>query len=160
MNLKVGDLVFTTDRKPWSRIIRRITKSDISHVGILIKVRDNLVIAEMLSKGLTLTPLYMKTDIQKIGRLTSMTKHYAYCISDQVVDDWSNGGIEYDWSGVLGFISSRIKHKKDKFFCSEYVSYLLRTHVSGLSFPELDHEIDPSDLIDHLGDELLLFDWE
>ena len=34
-------------------------------------------------------------------------------------------GAEYDWSGVWGFVRRKLKHDPFKWFCSEYVAYLL-----------------------------------
>jgi hypothetical protein len=155
-DLKAGDLVFTTDRKPWSRLIRRITKSRISHVGIVVDIRGYPVIAEMLAGGLTLTPIHDKKDIVKVGRFFEFGSYEANKVSDMVLDHWCNDGIDYDWRGVFAFISSRVQHCEDKYFCSEYVAFVLRECVDGLEFPELDHEIDPSDLITHLSDEIFI----
>jgi len=131
--LKAGDLVFTTGSSLVARVIQRITSGSNhgypSHIGIVIDFYGQKLIAEMLNDGLVVSSLesYRKSKrktIHSIWRLGRMTDDKIERLQQRIALD-RRKQIEYDWRGVMGFITGKTDCP-EKFYCSEYVVYVLR----------------------------------
>ena len=156
--LKSGDVVIVSGNDPFSSIIKIFTSSPgesdyeaATHVGIVIDVWDQKLIAEMLTSGLQFTSFedYLKrknTWIIGVGRVDDITEAERALVCKAVSYD-RRKTISYDWSGDLAFVGLG-KNDKDKSFCSEYVQglflkwwgILIPSRKPGLCSPEDIHE--------------------
>ncbi len=62
---------------------------------------------------------------------------------------WSLMGASYDWAGIYGFLRRKKRHSDSKWFCSEYVAYILKTVGYPLSRRDSWRET-PSSVMDSL----------
>lgn len=147
-NLQTGDIVLTTGIGLFSRGIKTITKSRITHVGIVIELYGKKVIAEMLGNGLNISTfkrytLSKKRHIVQVVRPSYLGSFDRFKIRERILDDWIKK-IDYDWGGVLKFIFKGSKNDKKKYFCSEYVAEILDSRLH--CFEQEPADIDPSEL--------------
>ena len=117
-NLRAGDIVFTGGISPFSSLIRLITggknrsvKSTATHVGILIEFHGQLLLAEMLANGLSISSLeeYRKSKrrfIISIGRLSSLANYDIEMIQKRVAHD-RRKTVEYVWKDILSFVAGK-----------------------------------------------------
>lgn len=135
-NLKAGDIVFTGGRTPFSSLIRWFTggkggsvNRTATHVGILLDVHGQLLMAEMIGSGLSISSLeeYRKSKrrfLITVGRVACMNSSHVHQLQRTIAYD-RRRTIDYDVRGVLSFVAG--KEVPEKFYCSEYVYHLLRT---------------------------------
>jgi len=153
-NLKSGDIVFCGGNSLLAGIIRFVTagsfrkKKDVAtHCGVVVDLYGQKLIAEMMPEGLELNSLEDynhggKRFIVGVGRkyLTSSTEN---AMMKQVALDLRKG-IEYDFSGVVGFILAT-PNLEEKFYCSEYVKRLYKKCGTKLSEASVDR-VSPQDI--------------
>jgi len=132
--IKTGDIIFTGGRGIFSRLIRRITargKSQseaVTHVAIAFDVHGQILIAEMLGSGLSISSLeeYRKGPrrfIIGIGTIKTMTDYKREELA-KVIALHRRKTIEYDYPGIFEFLT--IGHEDpNRFYCSEYAAKLL-----------------------------------
>lgn len=153
-NLRDGDIVCTTGKGFLGRIISRITgdrtsKSKIAtHVGIVVKWRQQFYIAELLANGLQISTFERYTEkkrhwILEINRPLDLGHYERNRIANKISEDNYNQ-ISYDFKGVLGFINPNIKQNPHRWFCSEYVAFLLENY-GGIDLDWEHHRYAPSD---------------
>lgn len=161
--LKVGDMVCTGGHDGLAALVRFATmrkripydKDKVStHTGIVVQWGDQFFIAEMTADGITLSPFLKYTDgnrfILDIRRNTSLEVYGARdAINCRVAKDYRRS-IEYDFTGAVGFVFSRIKQNPKRFYCSEYFVWLYSD--LGVPFPsELLHRVSPQQLYELPG---------
>ena len=140
-NLRTGDIVCTTGRGFFGRVISRITgsrttRSDkATHVGIVVRWGGQCFIAEMLTKGLEINTFRRYTEkkrrwILEVNRPVNLTLSKRNKVLEAVSKDYEEG-LSYDYRGVLSFLIPKIQEVPSKFFCSEYIAHLLE-HEAGL----------------------------
>lgn len=125
-NLKTGDIVFTSGKGIFSRGIKRVTDSEVTHVGFVIDLYGVKYIVEMLSEGIQLSSFkrYFEDDkswIVDIRRPSELTDIHREALRMDLlfdIEDW----VKYDWKAIAKFIfKKRGKNSKDKLYCSEKV---------------------------------------
>lgn len=151
------DIIVTGGISLFSYVIRFVTRGfknrrnrrEIpTHVGIVVEFHGQYFIAEMLSDGLNINPLSRYLDSKKrfildVVRLRNVTPYQKSEIQRRIAVD-RRYNLEYDWLGVFSFLNRSAKHSEKKFFCSEYVSYLLREYCSA-SLSRKPCTISPAD---------------
>lgn len=115
---------------------RRKRNEIATHVGIIVEFHGQLFIAEMLGDGLQINPLSRYTTkknrfILDVVRLRNMTAGQKRDIQHRIALD-RRYGLEYDWRGVFSFLNRKVKHSEKKYFCSEYVSFLLHEYAGAI----------------------------
>jgi len=141
-NIKPMDIVLVGDRGIGASVIRLFTskrserrrggRRDIcTHTAMVVEIRGQLVLAEMLPKGLVLSSIekYNTTKRRKpyiidIIRPNNTEKIYPKSVKlaqDSIVNDLRHQ-LEYDWAGDFNFAIKKIKQNPNKAFCSEYCS--------------------------------------
>lgn len=147
-NLKTGDVVLTTGRSPIAGIIKFVSKSKATHVGIVIDLYGKKIIAEMLNGGLTLSTFncYKRArsrNVLEVLRAVDLADSHRKIIRDTVLGDFVKK-LDYDWHGLFSFLLPKVQHRSDKYFCSEYVAKLLDIHLN--SFVQPYETVTPGDL--------------
>jgi len=124
---------FSTTDKLVSRIIRWITKAQVSHTFLIVELYGQLWAVGAEFNGMVMTPLRKlktKTTIKYICRLSELTDDKLAKLMDRL-------GESYDFGGLLGGIFPQIgrwfKQKwknpwnnKKALFCSEFVTLALQ----------------------------------
>lgn len=110
-------ILFSTNDKIGSRLIRFGTRSEYSHCD-LISPSGLSIIGAVPFKGVVEYPLEERVD--------QSTKWAVYEIDADPALAWryaqSQFGKSYDWLGVLGIVAMRDWEGDDKWFCSELVA--------------------------------------
>jgi len=106
-----------------SGAIKWFTRSKYSHVSLVFHLHGDAEEIEAI-QGSGVIRHRPFTDLEKTF------DEYAVPISeDQIIEAhilaMSLLGARYDWAGVYAFLLRRSKHSLDKFFCSEFVTYIL-----------------------------------
>jgi len=155
--LKIGDVVHTTSSGPVSRIIRRVTGGGpSSHCGFVACWAGQFFVCEMRPKslfqkgGVTLTPFGMYTD-EKRAHVVGIMRNYMLStpeigslLNADMAADYRKT-IEYDLDGVMSFVIKRVKQRKDRVYCSEYVAWRIAERGVPLPAPLL-HAVSPNQL--------------
>lgn len=149
-NLKTGDVVFTTGRGLFSRTIKNVTDSDVTHVGFVVNLYGFKFIFEMLAGGITVSTFkrYMKSkrrSIVKVGRPAGLSGIKCQQLRKLILQDFLDE-IDYDWGGVIKFIFKHTaQNKRDSLYCSEHVFTRLNSILQ--RYPEKQAvQISPADL--------------
>lgn len=135
-NLKAGDVVVCGADTIVGSIIRFFTRRDTgkykvsTHTAIVVDFWGQKLIAEMWASGLRISSLEKynsgnKNYIISIKRAKDLTDENRVKLQKEISKDLRKR-LAYDWLGDLSFIFKNIKEDKNKFFCSEYVFYLLK----------------------------------
>lgn len=160
--LKDFDIVLTGGRSLFAGLIRLFTigkasnLDGVTHAGLVVDFEGQKLIAELKPDGLELNSLesYNKggrgpfiVDVLRVPEVEadfSATKQ----AKQQIATDLRRG-IEYDWAGDVAFVLKRVKQSKEKFFCSEYASFILRkffgVKIRGQGTGE-DSAVSPADI--------------
>lgn len=149
--LKTGDVVCTTGRGLLARTIRRVTKGEATHVGIIVIFGGRPFIVEMLSKGVTFSSLnrYLKCnrlEIIEVNRPLKMNQSRRAALLKKVAESLHEE-VKYSFRGLLSYVFKRVKENPERFICSIYVANMLE--VEG--FEELtSSDLAPRDFqLDH-----------
>jgi hypothetical protein len=146
-------IIFTASKTPFGKIIRKITRSQVSHVMIEVSVWGRRMIAEATIGGTRLVPSYKsrhhvikeyecKIDVQK--GLFEISEHFGdkYDYAGLFVIAWVK--LTYSW---FKYKLKTFKWKNKSIKCSELVAMFLRANnVEGAN--ELNVELTtPDDLL-------------
>lgn len=126
-------LVFGSGKSPFSWLIKLLTGSQWSHVGVLMD--GNHVIESVIGKGVVQTRYENFTsryDNYMVVRLPVESKLAAHRRLRAEL------GKSYDLTALFGILFRRSWHDKDKWFCSELVA-----HASGMFRKTLVKRITP-----------------
>ena len=106
-----------------SKLIQAWERSDISHVSLVFHMHGSAQEIESIQK---------KGVIQHAPHKACHKQFIEYAVpltDEQIIDAhilaMSFIGAKYDYTGVVSFLLHRTKHSKDKWFCSEFVAYIL-----------------------------------
>lgn len=126
----VGDIIFFNSGNLISKIISKLTKSDLTHVGLIIaeiKDSDILIIIESEKKSVAkINYLKMDWDKHSIYRLKNKDK---FNVDEIVRQAYSKMGTKYDYFKILGMFISLITNKRryrifnssKRMICSELI---------------------------------------
>ncbi|MBJ7935647.1 hypothetical protein FNE59_14415 [Bacillus thuringiensis] len=124
MKLQTGDIVLVKGNTPIiSRLIRWVTSSDYTHVGMIIA--DDLILEIDINKDLAIRP--MKHEVYDIYRYTKglTSEQRTKIIKQSIRRAKLNKG--YDWRHIISFAlqklfrTSRVFEEANKVVCSEIV---------------------------------------
>jgi len=140
--IKTGDLCFTAGSSFFSRAIRIITRSIVSHVGVFFWEDDRLMVAESV-EGAGVRPIHASMLFQK-GKVFWGRTHTPDRKEETLWRIKSHQaryplGTDYDMRGALGFLWSKGKNALP--YCSEYAEYIL-----GIESPARRRNSTPDDL--------------
>lgn len=141
--LKTGDVVITGAVGIFGRVIRAVSKgwaarrergTVATHVGIIVEWEGQKLVAEMLSNGLRINSLKRYTTERRrfilgVVRPAGIRDHERALINSRIARDY-RVGLDYDWAGVINFVSGEVEHNPYKFFCSEYVASILKEYTN------------------------------
>lgn len=149
-------LIYSNSKLPLSPIIRYVTKSEFSHVAIILEksiieiTKDSLVTHSALSsKGLKFTTLKTFISHATKYRVTELNvgidEHQFYLLNAFAK---MYEGTPYDLEGAIGLGINENWQDDDKFWCSEWVAFLCK--LIGLDLAYLDdvHRITPKHNLD------------
>ena len=117
-----------------SKLVRMVTKSQYSHMGIMID--DIHVIDISINYGLKIRHLdYQKKkyDIIEVDLTREQVLEFSQIYFNTT----------YDWNEVFRMFFKKLKHNKKKVICSEFI-YLMLSHYGIL--PESDDTFTPGDI--------------
>ena len=120
-------------------LIRKFTKGKYSHCEIAVQIKNS-------DSYLCFSSSFRDGGVR--AKVIKLKEHHWDFIKVDVDEDElyefldSTIGMKYDLLGCLGILSSKIEHKKNKYFCSEWCSKLL-----GYESPE---KVTPNGLYDIL----------
>lgn len=149
-------LIYSNSKLPLSPVIRYMTKSEFSHVAIILErdaseiTKDSLVTHSALSsKGIKFTTIksfiahatdYRITEVnielteQQFFLLNAFAKIYE--------------GTPYDLKGTIGLGVGENWQEDDKFWCSEWVAFLCKLIGLVLAYLNDVHRITPKHNLD------------
>lgn len=111
-------ILFTTNRAPFSRLIRLATWSEFSHCDLICPDDDDLLIGSIPMKGVITHSLDERIDRSH--------RWAVYEVDGSAGAAWTYAakqlGKSYDWLGILGIAMKRDWQGDDKWFCSELVA--------------------------------------
>ena len=120
-------------------LIRKFTKGKYSHCEIAIQIKNSdnyfCFTSSVRDGGVRAKIIKLKENHWDFIKIN---------INEDKLNDFLNDtiGMKYDFLGCLGILSNKIKHEKNKYFCSEWCAKFL-----GYENPE---KITPSELYDIL----------
>ena len=157
-------IVFTASNKPLGKIIRKITKSPVSHVMIEITVWGRRMIAEATLGGTRLVPSHKSRH--------HVVKEYMckFDVREGLFEISNKLGTNYDYVGlfVIAWVKlswswfkdkyKKFKWKNKSIKCSELVAMFLKANnVAGAE--NFNFELTtPDDILDFCEDNKKLFD--
>ncbi len=138
-NIVTGDLFFTRSNALFSRIIRLATQSDVSHVGVFLRLWGRLFIVEALEwSGVVMSLASERVkEVQCFWARTSRAKKSINEIENHLLTSLRK---KYDMIGAL--LSLITDTKTAKKFCSE-----LASEAIGIKLPYNKRGITPADMI-------------
>lgn len=136
-DIKTGDVFATHARNPVSKLIRFVSRSEVSHVGLFVWLEDQLYIVESLEgKGLRMMPFYNRFTQESIAWWARVNHNYSEEeIKDRILTERFKGtlpriGDKYDLTGAA--LANWFNIMNNSSYCSEYVEKILNLN-SGLS---------------------------
>jgi len=159
-DFRAGDVVCCDTRSVFSMLTRIFTAGprhvldhDTStHTGILFEVGGQLLIAEMNGRTnrLEVNSLekYNAWDLRVISiRRPDVTRRTVYedCVQRDI-GELIRRSIEYDYKGLLEFVTDRARDSRARNYCSEMVYLLTRDHVANAYPREFAKKVSPEDL--------------
>ena len=142
-------LIYSNSRLPLSPLIRWRTKADFSHIGLILEPNAGLISPDSLithsalsSKGVKFTTLKSfigHASSYQITQLKEKTNYFEDALEIAKIYE----GTPYDLEGAIGLGVGENWQDDDKFWCSEWVAFILKN--IGLKLPYLDdiHRISP-----------------
>lgn len=135
--IETGDVYGTFSTALFSRLIRLVTKSKVSHVGVFIWLKNRLFCVEMLEwKGVLLTPASNRLKDFYWGRM----KHD--CLQEDIIEDCLDEIGRRKYSMLWAILAPFIDTPSSNNICSEFVADILRE-----DFPVLNRGILPIDIL-------------
>jgi len=106
-----------------SGFIKRFTFGSYSHVSFVFEIGKNVEEIESIQgKGVIVHEPHTHED-------KNFDEYEAPISDEQILDAHSLAksfiGAKYDWGGVYGFLIRRNRHSENKWFCSEFIAYIL-----------------------------------
>lgn len=160
--LRAGDIVCCDTRGMFPVLTRIFTGGGMkhafdhtvsTHTGIIIPIGKQLFVGEMERKGVTLSSLETKYQKRReriicFRRVPHLTSHGRQIITEEFAELYRRS-MEYDFKGLLEFVSRRVKDSKHRMYCSEMVYILTRPHMpAGRKYPPaLDVKVSPQTLL-------------
>lgn len=106
-----------------SKWIQKWTRSDVSHVSLIVQLGENIQEVEAIQfKGVIAHKPHSADDKTFVEYDVPLSYEQALEVRELAL---SYVGAKYDWQGIWGFARHRKKHSLNKFFCSELVAYCL-----------------------------------
>lgn len=147
-------LVYSNSKTPLSPVIRWRTKSAFSHVGIILEsgeiTRRSLVSHSALStKGVCIEPLAAFIDRASEYRITALDAEITQEQFNLLVYMCQKYvGTPYDLLGAIGLGFGVDWQADDKFWCSEWVAWMLKNIGMRLQYLNDVHRIAPRHNLD------------
>ena len=121
------------------------------HTGMIVKVNGQILMAEMLANGLALGSLDRYAKFGSSRYVLDVRRHPKYRdgmvrrrAQERIAVDLRRT-LGYDWSGILEFVSKRVKDNPKRYYCSEY--YYYQTKEDGVQYPpNFREKVSPYDL--------------
>jgi len=136
-SIETGDIFFEYDNSLISRIIRLVTRSHYSQVGMFVSLGGVPFVVESIQwKGCVMQPVstrFNKSTFTKVK--TGMTLDLNDILRDV-------GNVESDYIGAI--LSPFYRSKGAKQYCAEWVANKL-----GLSFDNINRNIYPEDIFEY-----------
>lgn len=130
-----------------SGFIRRFTFGSFSHVSLVFEICDTYEeIEAMQGKGVIYHTPYTHDEKDFVEYKAPLSEEQILCAH---IDARSLVGSAYDWKGIWGFVRRKNKHNAYKWFCSEFVAYVLLKAGYPLSRKE-PYRMTPSDVMESL----------
>lgn len=122
-----------------------------THTGILIRLGQQLLVAEMTAPRIVISSL--EVQYRERGRriicfrrpIVKDVEAYRTAVQDGVGEMYRRG-VEYDFKGLLEFVSKRVKDSGKRMYCSEMVYILSKDHVVEPFAEKLSVKVSPEDL--------------
>lgn len=106
-----------------SGFIKRFTFGEYSHVSLVFRMHGREEEFESIQgKGVITHPPHSAEDKEFVELAVPMNEEQ---VVNAHITAMSLLGAKYDWAGVWGFVRRKKRHSPDKWFCSEYVGYVL-----------------------------------
>jgi len=135
-------LIFSTNKGLASRLIRFVTWSRWSHVGIIIDP-GHTIDATFTHGGVKIRPL---ADIYRDAKEYTFVDIYVPCAGAVRLAAHDELNKPYDWTALFGLWFKRDWQENDSWFCSEFVAYAFQKAGYPLFRDDQVHRITP----DHL----------
>lgn len=155
--LRIADMVVCGGCGPSATITRLVTagwrrmfdRSVSVHTGIICRFGGQFFIAEMLGKGLTISPP-SRYEGKKRRYIIGIRRHSVYDevrlrrnLNQKIAHLYRNS-MEYDWKGLLEFVDDKVQDNPKRCYCSELVYQLTNKSVE---YPKNYEEmVSPFDL--------------
>ena len=106
-----------------SKWIQKWTRSDVSHVSLIVQLGENIQEVEAIQwRGVIAHKPHSADDKTFVEYRVPLSYEQALEVRELAL---SYVGARYDWQGVWGFARHRKKHSLNKWFCSELVAFCL-----------------------------------
>ena len=157
--LRPLDMVVCAGKSPFAVVTRIVTAGrrrafdyDVSvHTGILVDFHGQLLVAEMTAQGLQINSLEKYNTVGGRRWVIAVRRHRAFDDTglmeetQETIARDRRKTIEYDYKGLLEFVSKRVKDNKKRYYCSEYVYHA--TKFAGVKYPtDFADMVSPFDL--------------
>ena len=155
--MQAGDIVCCDVRGVFPILTRIFTGGGIrnafnhrvsTHTGIIIPIGDQWFIGEMERKGVEINSLHTKYQTRRdrvmaLRRVPGLTDADRQTIVESFAEVYRRS-VEYDFKGLLEFVTKRVKDNPGRYYCSELVYILTRnyTHYP----PRFDTKVSPQHL--------------
>jgi hypothetical protein len=133
MQLKTGDILHCTGKRLISRLIRRFTKSKISHTALVVECWGQLYIVDAQRRGVNLSPIKDWNHKYQYEIIVSRNKHYFSEKALSIKALSKVGMTPYDFKSLFiiypiylltgKWISKKTKND-NKHYCSDYVAWV------------------------------------
>jgi uncharacterized protein YycO len=141
-------IIFSTQDKFFSDLIRYVTWSSFSHVDMIMEDRKDQIIGATALQGVTEWSLQARKDkatrwaIYEVDTISRDDDENIYrCIRSQL-------NKPYDFFGILGYFCRRDWQHEEKWFCSELVAWAFaKVHIHLLAEDIRMSRIAPQDLL-------------
>lgn len=153
MKYNTGDILLTSSNSLLSKIIRKFTKSEYSHIGMVYNIYEKTFIVEEIGNGLCLTPIedYLKSDKKLLFRRPKFNvdgSEYGKFILPFL------GKLEYSFFDLIisqpihlltgKWIGSKRTNEK-RMICSQFVCFVFNNFTDKF---QNYYEIAPSELVE------------
>jgi len=152
--IQTGDIVLFSNKGLISSLIKFVTKSKYSHVGIVMRVFDNqeTLIAESLDKGFTVNRYYTPNLLKKckVGHIFKQMDHPHRIVFRSHITKFL--GLKYDWSAIFSILRSiltgrAMEHDTSRqLICSEAVVRIYKSMKLDISEGKPADYVTPGDL--------------
>lgn len=128
-HVKTGDVFATHGNNPVNKLIRVVSRSEVSHVGMFVWLEDELYVVESLEgKGLRMMPFYNRFKQGSIVWWARIRHNYPEDIIKERILSEEYGelpriGDKYDLTGAA--FANWVNIMNGSTYCSEYVEKIL-----------------------------------